>query len=363
MTRRISSFKYLFSFSAYFFAFFSFTYTGLLAYSVIIYAYVFIPLVELVLKPDEENLTIAEEQLIKDDPIYDFYLYLMTLVQYITLGYFLYSICDFNNSFAFKSELTAIDIVGRILSMGTLCAQSINLGHELGHRTRKIEQFMGKLALLVSLIMHFFIEHNRGHHKRVATPHDHASAKKGDVLYLFWIRSMFLSYFSAWNLEAFRLKRKKQAIISIHNEMIQFTIVQISFVLTIYWIFGLFATFAFIAAAILGMLILETINYIEHYGLRRRKNKYDQFERVLPIHSWNSNHIIGRLMLFELSRHSDHHYMASRKYQILKHHENAPQMPTGYPGMMVLSLFPPLWFYVMNPRVDLVMSANNSKTS
>ena len=111
------------------------------------------------------------------------------------------------------------------------------------------------------------------------------------------------------------------------------------------------------------MLILETINYIEHYGLRRRKNKYDQFERVLPIHSWNSNHIIGRLMLFELSRHSDHHYMASRKYQILKHHENAPQMPTGYPGMMVLSLFPPLWFYVMNPRVDLVMSANNSKSS
>ena len=116
---------------------------------------------------------------------------------------------------------------------------------------------------------------------------------------------------------------------------------------------------AFSCAAVLGMLILETINYIEHYGLRRKKTQYDKYEKVLPIHSWNSNHIIGRLMIFELSRHSDHHFRASRKYQILKHHENAPQMPTGYPGMMVLSLFPPLWFYVMNPRVDKVMTEHN----
>jgi len=358
MTRRINSFKYLFSFSAYIFAYFSFTYTGILAFSVIIYAYAFIPLLELFLNPNEKNLSLAEEELIKDDPVYDLYLYSMILVQYITLGYFLYSICDFSNSLAFNSELTAVDITGRILSAGTLCAQSINLGHELGHRTNKFEQFLAKLALLVSLIMHFFIEHNRGHHKRVATPHDHASAKRGDILYLFWIRSMFLSYFSAWNLEAFRLKRKNQPVISIHNEMIHFTIVQISFIGLIYWVFGFYVSLAFIASAILGMLILETINYIEHYGLRRRKNKYDKFERVLPIHSWNSNHIIGRMMIFELSRHSDHHFRASRKYQILKHHENAPQMPTGYPGMMVLSLFPPLWFYVMNPRVDKVMTDN-----
>ena len=98
-------------------------------------------------------------------------------------------------------------------------------------------------------------------------------------------------------------------------------------------------------------MLLETVNYIEHYGLRRKKIDGEYYEKVMPIHSWNSNHPIGRLMLFELTRHSDHHYMASRKYQILRHFDQSPQMPTGYPGMMVLSLFPPLWFKVMNKEV------------
>jgi alkane 1-monooxygenase len=106
----------------------------------------------------------------------------------------------------------------------------------------------------------------------------------------------------------------------------------------------------FILAALMGILLLETVNYIEHYGLRRKMTN-GTFERTLPIHSWNSNHAIGRLVLLELSRHSDHHYIASRKYQILRHHENSPQMPTGYPGMMLLSLIPPLWFWVMHRKI------------
>ena len=97
--------------------------------------------------------------------------------------------------------------------------------------------------------------------------------------------------------------------------------------------------------------LLESVNYIEHYGLTRNETENHQFERVQPHHSWNSNHIIGRLMLFELSRHSDHHYLASRKYQILRSYDNAPQMPTGYPGMILLSLVPPLWFKVMNNQM------------
>jgi alkane 1-monooxygenase len=113
----------------------------------------------------------------------------------------------------------------------------------------------------------------------------------------------------------------------------------------------------FLIVAFMGMVVLETINYIEHYGLTRNKNESGNYERVMPYHSWNSNHIIGRMMIFELSRHSDHHHKASRKYQILKNYEEAPQMPTGYPGMMILSLIPPLWFYVMNPRVDKVRAS------
>jgi alkane 1-monooxygenase len=94
------------------------------------------------------------------------------------------------------------------------------------------------------------------------------------------------------------------------------------------------------------------VNYIEHYGLARKKTESGNYERAMPSHSWNSNHIVGRLMLFELSRHSDHHYLASRKYQILRHHENSPQMPTGYPGMMLLSHIPPLWFSIMRKQMQ-----------
>lgn len=113
-------------------------------------------------------------------------------------------------------------------------------------------------------------------------------------------------------------------------------------------------TLYFLAAALIGILLLETVNYIEHYGLQRKATTEGKYERAMPEHSWNSDHVLGRLLLFELSRHSDHHYMASRKYQVLRHHENAPQMPTGYPGMMLLSLLPPVWFYVMNRRINIL---------
>ena len=134
--------------------------------------------------------------------------------------------------------------------------------------------------------------------------------------------------------------------------MIQAHIIQIFLVSIIYFLFGWMITIYFLSAALIGILLLETVNYIEHYGLSRNKLNENKYERAMPQHSWNSNHIIGRLMLFELSRHSDHHYLASRKYQILRHHENVPQMPTGYPGMMILSLFPPLWFYIMHKQIN-----------
>src|SRR4030095_1549140 len=125
---------------------------------------------------------------------------------------------------------------------------------------------------------------------------------------------------------------------SFSNEMIRMHVVQMAFLAVILFAFGWRITLFYLAAAAIGILLLETVNYIEHYGLSRRKIAPGKYERAMPQHSWNSDHIIGRLMLFELSRHSDHHYLASRKYQVLRHHDNAPQMPTGYPGMIILSL-------------------------
>jgi alkane 1-monooxygenase len=205
--------------------------------------------------------------------------------------------------------------------------------------------------------MHFFIEHNKGHHKRVATPEDPSSARYGEWIFAFYFRSVFLSYFNAWKIANNDVRKKGRPVLSLSNEMIQFHLIEIAFVAIIFFVFGWLTTIYFLAAAIIGFLLLETVNYIEHYGLQRKFIAEGKYERAMPAHSWNSDHVIGRLFLFELSRHSDHHYLASRKYQVLRHHDDSPQMPTGYPGMMLLALMPPLWFMVMNKRIKKLQAA------
>ncbi len=323
----------------------SFYSTGWKSFLLFIFAFGVIPLLELFFKPDEKNLSKIEEELIKDDPYYDFLVYCVVPIHYALLFLFLNRI--------YTQELSWVEVIGYIFSMGVLNGVfGINVAHELGHRVKSYEKIMAKLLLLSTLYMHFYIEHNRGHHKNVSTPNDPASSKRNESLYAFWFRSIIFSYLSAWKLEIQRLKNKNLPFWSFHNEMIRFHVFQLFFVLLIYLLTNAFVTFCFIASSIIGWLLLETVNYIEHYGLARKEIKPGIYERVMPHHSWNSNHILGRIFLFELSRHSDHHYKASRKYQILQHHQQAPQMPTGYPGMMLLSLIPPLWFYVMNRHID-----------
>lgn len=304
-----------------------------------------IPLIELMFKPDEENMDSVEMEIVKKDRLYDYVIYSSVIYQYVFLVLFFLSFSD--------EGATALDLVGRTVSMGLMCGVfGINVAHELGHRVKKSEQTMAKALLLSSLYMHFFIEHNRGHHKNVSTDKDPASSRRNEWLYAFWMRSMIFSWVSAWKLEFDRLKRKKLSKFHWSNEMLQFQIIQLAAVVVVYLIFGLWPMIGFVAAAFIGGLLLETVNYIEHYGLRREKVNDRRYENVQPHHSWNSNHPVGRLLLFELSRHSDHHFQAHKHYQTLVHHEASPQMPTGYPGMMVLSTIPPLWFAIMNKHVD-----------
>ena len=256
-------------------------------------------------------------------------------LQYCILFFFLNRIGD--------GSLTWYETVGMVFSFGIACGVlGINVAHELGHRNTWYEQTMSKMLLLTSLYTHFFIEHNRGHHKNVSTDEDPASSRRGEPSYAFFIRSVKDGWFSAWHLESERLKKTNTPFWSLKNEMLVLQIIQILFLAAIAAVWGLKVMALFIASATIGFLLLETVNYIEHYGLRRKKIDDAYYEKVMPVHSWNSNHPIGRIMLFELTRHSDHHYIASRKYQVLRHFDDSPQMPTGYPGMMVLSFFPPL---------------------
>lgn len=329
--------RYISPYLLYVLAFLAFTKTGLYCWIPLVYLFFLIPLVELVIQPDADNLTEAQEAEAKSNPIFDYVLWLTVPLQLGALYLFLTSL---------DSSLTFLDTAGRVVAMGLLCGTfGINAAHELGHRVSKFEQFLAKVLLLTSLYMHFFIEHNKGHHKHVATPEDPSSAFYKQNLYAFWIQTFVGTQKKAWQIAAVEAKNK------IFNEMALFQVIQFTLLFAIYYFFGGFVMACFIIAAFVGAALLETVNYIEHYGLQRDFAK-STYERVKPAHSWNSNHAIGRLMLFELSRHSDHHYLASRKYQILRHLEEAPQMPTGYPGMILLALFPPIWFKVMHRQME-----------
>lgn len=139
--------------------------------------------------------------------------------------------------------------------------------------------------------------------------------------------------------------------------MLWYTVFQLSYLLIVFVFFGLTGFLFALFAGIAGFVLLETVNYIEHYGLLRSKMPSGRYERVNAVHSWNSNHVIGRIVLYELTRHSDHHYKTSKKYQILDCHEDSPQMPYGYPTSMVLAMVPPLWFAIMNKRIpkDMIL--------
>jgi alkane 1-monooxygenase len=337
-------FKFISPLIVFILAWIAFHEKGWLSFLPALYAFLCIPLVELFLKADEQNLSAAEEEMAKVDKTYDYILYAIMPLQYIFLIIFLVSLKD--------PSLTGLDITGRIISMGLMCGVfGINVAHELGHRVNTFEQWLAKSLLLSSQYMHFFIEHNKGHHKNVGTPEDPSTARLNESIFTFYLRTLIFSYISAWEIANKEMKKKGFPVLHWRNEMLQVQLIQLAFLGVIFYFFGLTILCYYLAASFTGILLLECVNYIEHYGLSRKKTESGGYERAMPEHSWNSNHPIGRLMLFELSRHSDHHYLASRKYQILRHHDNSPQMPTGYPGMMLLAHLPPLWFRLMKKQM------------
>lgn len=346
--------KYLAAYTVPASAVLSLYFGGIMSYFCLFYCFLFLPVVELLLPENDRNLEAIEEELAKKDKVYDWLLYFNLPIVYLILFYFLFRVSD--------HTLLWWEQAGMITAMGLCCGIiGINVGHELGHRVHSAERFIAKLLLMSSLYMHFYIEHNLGHHKRVGTEQDPSSAKYNEPVYQFYLRTLLFSFLSAWEIQMRMLEKQGARFISLQNQMLIFMIVEAVIIISISAFFGMKVMLFYMIAAFIGMLLLETINYIEHYGLRRKLKSNGFYERVMPWHSWNSNHYIGRLVLYELTRHSDHHYQASRKYQVLRHIDTAPQLPAGYPAMVVLSLMPPLWFRVMNPLVRQISSIHKNK--
>jgi alkane 1-monooxygenase len=333
--------KYLMAFSVPLSVFISIYFREIFSYTSTLYVFLFIPIVELFLPTHLSTFSEQESKSRLKDKFFDWLLYLNVPIVYLILFYGLYSSANY--------DLQPYEYFGFALSLGILLAtNAVNVAHELGHRKNKFDVFITRLLLLPCLYMHFTMEHNYGHHKNVATELDPASAKKGQSLYHFWITSVFGQYKNAWQIQMKLLKNKKASFISSENNLLLFLIYQGLYLTTIYTLLGEGALMLAFLVGVISFLFLETINYIEHYGLRRKKveNKY---EKVQNTHSWNSDHIMGRIILYELTRHSDHHFRASKRYQVLESLEDSPRLPFGYPMSMLLAFVPPLWFAYMHP--------------
>ncbi|AVO51274.1 alkane 1-monooxygenase [Ectopseudomonas mendocina] len=242
--------------------------------------------------------------------------------------------------------------LGWVLSVGTVMgAIGITVSHELIHKDAALEQNAGGLLLAAVCYAGFKIEHVRGHHVHVSTPEDASSSRFGQSLYAFLPHAYKHNFLNAWRLEAERLRRRGLPVLHWRNELIWWYAISALFLLGFTLNFGWLGALFFLGQAVMAFTLLEIVNYVEHYGLHRRKLENGRYERTNPHHSWNSNFLLTNLFLFHLQRHSDHHTYAKRRYQVLRHFDDSPQLPNGYAGMIVLALFPPLWRAVMDPKV------------
>lgn len=243
------------------------------------------------------------------------------------------------------------ELVVFALAVGTVTGGiGITVAHELGHRAARIDRAIAKALLVSVLYGHFFVEHVRGHHVRVATPDDPATAPRGMNVYRFLLRSVIGGFAHAWRLEAMRLRRSGRSAWHPSNWVLSGAVLSGLLLGAATWAGGVPALVLFVLQAVWACVLLEIVNYIEHYGLQRRRVAA-RYEPVQPRHSWNADFAISNWLLFNLQLHSDHHAHMERPYEALRTMPEAPQLPAGYPTMVVAVLIPPLWFALIERRL------------
>ena len=241
--------------------------------------------------------------------------------------------------------------IGLTLTAGLVNGIAINTAHELGHKRESAERWLSKIALAPTAYGHFFVEHNRGHHVRVATPEDPASSRLGETYWRFWPRTVLGSLRSAWHLETTRHRLRGRTPWTWRNDILNAWAMTAVLYAALVAALGPGTLPFLVLQAVIGFSVLEAVNYLEHYGLRRQRNAAGRYEKVDPRHSWNSDRLTTNVFLFQLQRHSDHHANPLRRYQTLRSFDVSPQLPAGYAAMLILALIPPLWRRVMDKRV------------
>ena len=307
------------------------------------FLYLVIPAADWLVGEDASNPPAAEVKDLQGRPFYRFLVFAFLPLQYVVVITATWM--------AVTLDLAWWEIFGLWYTAASISGFAINTAHELGHKRGKLEAWLSKLALAPVAYGHFYVEHNRGHHKNVATPGDPASAKMGESFFRFLPRTVIGSLISAWNIERERLAMQGRSVWSMHNDNLQaWGLTVVFFGALTLWL-GPWALVFLVAQGMWGASLLEVVNYMEHYGLLRQKLESGRYERCRPEHSWNSNTLVSNLLLYQLQRHSDHHAHPSRPYQALRHFDEAPQLPAGYGALFLIAYTPALWFRLMDRRV------------
>lgn len=309
----------------------------------VLLVYVGLPIADLIVGEDRSNPPESAMAELDADPYYRVIAWLMVPL--------LWAAFVFSAWFVARPDLPIHGVIAVVIATGVVGGFCINIGHELGHKRGAFERWLAKLVLAPTGYGHFHVEHNRGHHRDVATPEDPASSRLGESIYAFLLREMPGALRRAWRLECERMASLGRSRFSLRNDIVQTALITLTlWTVLVAWL-GIGVLPFLIAASFWANFQLTSANYIEHYGIARRRVPNGRYEPCRPEHSWNSNHLVSNWALFHLQRHSDHHANATRRYQCLRHFDEAPQLPTGYFGMFLLAYVPPLWFRVMDPRL------------
>ena len=291
-------------------------------------------------------------------------LYINLPLLYIFLSIVLFVLTDYNaqwyisiwNYFNIdiltsRANTTMADMIALIIYATPLFVATMgtNVGHELTHRKReKFDMFVGNWLLALSFDCTFAIEHVYGHHKNIGLKEDPATASRGENIYMFIVRATIKAHKDAWKIEINRLKRAPGFIYLLKNRMIHGYMRNIILCTLAFFIGGPIGVVLFIIIALLAKSYLETINYVEHYGLVRVPGN-----PVMPRHSWNSNHVVSSALLYNLNRHSSHHEKSNLKYWELKSYPDAPMLPYGYLHCLYIAYFTPFLFKkMMTPKLE-----------
>ncbi|MDG2361033.1 MAG: alkane 1-monooxygenase [Hellea sp.] len=323
--------------------FFTFDKNPIFTLMPMLFFYIFTPLMDFFIGEDEHNPPEEVVNAMMADNYYRFIVHSLIIVSIMLYISFVI--------FVGTQQLPWWSIIALIIGIGANSGGVMVMTHELGHKSNKLDRFSAKIGNMIMGYGHFNIEHNKGHHTWVATPEDPASSRMGENFYAFMLRELSGTFKRGVNYEMKRLKNSGKGFWCLENDLLQvYTITFISLLIFAY-MFGISILMFLIPHHFVAWLALTQANYIEHYGLMRKKLSNGKYERCQPKHSWNTNHTYSNLLSFHLQRHSDHHAYPMRAYQVLRDYDDVPSLPTGYGGCFALAFVPPLWFAIMDKRV------------